>query len=616
MKKRLQTILHGLILTLAINASALAQIRVMSYNSAQFNGDANAMSQVLQAASDDDSHGFAVPVSIFLFQEVDENELSILQTVVGPDYTMATFTDQNDSSWGGAQAMFYLSTQFVENTALHNDIFTGAGRHADRWALNVLAYTGKRIYVYSMHLKASSGSTNQETRRQGAESVRDDISLLPIGSHVIVVGDMNFYSQNEPAYIWFTDSGNGQIMDPLGNGSWGGDSNALKHTQSPLLTRNGGLIGGGLDDRFDFQFLSPSLLDGGGFDLINGTYRSLGNDGNHYNQAINTGNNYYFPGDVARGNSLADELISASDHLPLIVDYQVPALLGWEWNPAENQVLVGTISTVDFIIRNDAPVSHALGADVLNVELVSEGDISWTQTVSIPALSTPEVVSLPVDTSVAGTWSGTVTLTSISPETQTTPEVINLTGEVIEHANASFAYSEDIDWYVYDISFEENSGIQTFNVWVFNYGFDGSQSLLEIDEVTIPEPPIIFGGISTTSVGSIPALMEFSIDTNAVLPKTYTSLLPITVSDEDLPGEATNISMLTVRIEIVPSATCVADIAGNDGVVDIEDLLVLISEWDAADSSADISGEGGIPDGTVDISDLLALIGAWGICPS
>ena len=87
------------------------------------------------------------------------------------------------------------------------------------------------------------------------------------------------------------------------------------------------------------------------------------------------------------------------------------------------------------------------------------------------------------------------------------------------------------------------------------------------------------------------------------------------MSDEDLPGEATNISMLTVRIEIVPSATCVADIAGNDGVVDIEDLLVLISEWDATDSVADISGEGGIPDGTVDISDLLALIGAWGICP-
>ena len=64
---------------MAMNASALGQIRVMSYNTAQFNGDANAMAQVLQAASDDDSHGFAIPVSIFLFQEVDEALLSTLQ---------------------------------------------------------------------------------------------------------------------------------------------------------------------------------------------------------------------------------------------------------------------------------------------------------------------------------------------------------------------------------------------------------------------------------------------------------------------------------------------------------------------------------------------------------
>jgi endonuclease/exonuclease/phosphatase family metal-dependent hydrolase len=614
-KKRLLTILPSLFLTVAISASASAQIRVMSYNSAQFNGDATAMAEVLQAASDDDSHGFAIPVSIFLFQEVDEAELSTLQSVVGANYTMATFTDQNDSSWGGAQAMFYLSTQFVENTALHNDIFTGAGRHADRWALNVTDYNGKRIYVYSMHLKASSGSDNQETRRAGAENVRDDIILLPTGSHVIVCGDMNFYSSNEPAYNWFTNSGLGQVIDPLGNSDWSGGSNALKHTQSPLLNQNGGLIGGGLDDRFDFQFLSASLFDGGGFDLISGTYRTLGNDGNHYNQAINAGNNYYFPGDVARGNTLADELISASDHLPLIADYQVPALLGWEWNAAENRVLVGAISTIDFIIRNDAPVSHALGADVLDVELVSEGDISWTQTVSIPALSDPEVLALPVDTSVAGTWSAVVMLTSTSPETQTTPEVIDLTGEVIEHSNASFAFSEDLDWYTHDVSFDANSGVQEFNVLMFNYGYDGSQSLLEIDNVSQPLPPIMYEGMSTTSVGSLPSLITFSIDTNGLDPVVYTSVIPIEISDEDLHGELTNISMLTLRVEILPSTICVGDIAGNNGEVDIEDLLLMIAEWGSKGGSADISGENGYPDGIVDISDLLALIGAWGICP-
>ncbi|HIN84454.1 MAG TPA: hypothetical protein EYM90_06105 [Phycisphaerales bacterium] len=599
-----------LILTFCLTGIASAQIRVVSYNIAQFNGDANAMADVLQAASDDDSHGFAAPVSIFLFQEVDEAELSILQGVVGSNYSMATFTDQNDSSWGGAQAMFYLSTLFTENTGLHVDIYTGASRHADRWVLEILGYTNKRLYLYSMHLKASTGSANQEKRRAGAESVRDDISTLPDGSHIIVVGDMNFYSSSEPGYIWFTDPGPGQIIDPLGNGnSWSGASNTLKHTQSPLLNQNGGLIGGGLDDRFDFQFVSDTLLDGGGFDLIDGTYRTLGNDGNHYNDAIDTGNNSYFPGDTARGNALADALVMASDHMPLMADYQVPALLAWEWNPAENRVLVGATSTVDFIIRNDAPVLHTLAADILDVDLVAQGGITGTQTVSIPALSPPAIVELPVDTSVAGTWNGTVTLTSTSPEAQTTPEVIKLNGEVIDHANASFSFTEDLDWYTYDIAFETGTGIQSFNVWIFNYGFDGSQSLLEIDDVTIPQPPIMFGGLSTTQIGSIPVLMEFSIDTDTVEPATYTSFLPITVSDEDLVGELTNISMLTVRIEMTtPTVACNADF-NNNGIVDVADILVLIADWGSTDPAHDLDS-----DGIVNVADLLIMIAAWGPC--
>ena len=588
---------------------ASAQFRVVSYNIAQFKGDANAMVEVLQEASNDDSHGFALPVSIFLFQEVDEAELSLLQTVVGDGYSLATFTDQNDSSWGGAQAMFYLSTQFIENTALHEDIYTGASRHADRWGLNVSGYKNKRIYVYSMHLKASTGSANQEIRRSGAESIRDDIMTLPTGSHVIVVGDMNFYSPSEPAYIWFTNTGEGQLIDPLGTGaSWGGGSNALKHTQSPLLNQNGGLIGGGLDDRFDFQFLSPSLLDGGGFDLIEGTYRALGNDGNHYNGAITDGNNTYFPGDTPRGNALADALIIASDHLPLVADYQVPAVLGWNWNPVANRVFVGADALVDFEIRNDAPVVHSLGADLLHVDVVAEGDLSGTESVSVTALSKPEFVSFPVDTTVAGNWNATITLTSTSAETQTTPEVVNIGGDIIEHANASFSFNEDVDWYTHDVSFEQGTGVQTFTVWLFNYGYTGNESLLEVDNVSTPAPPVMYEGMSTATVGSIPALITFSIDTNAIEPATYIAPMPIEVSDEDLPGEQTGISMLTVRVEITPSATCAEDLDGN-GTVAVADLLFLIGAWGGSEPLYDLDGNG-----IVGVSDLLIIIAAWGPC--
>ena len=55
---------------------------------------------------------------------------------------------------------------------------------------------------------------------------------------------------------------------------------------------------------------------------------------------------------------------------------------------------------------------------------------------------------------------------------------------------------------------------------------------------------------------------------------------------------------------------CPADVAGNDGVVNIADLLAVISAWgQGAGNPADVNG-----DGTVNISDLLAVISAWGAC--
>ncbi|MHC5022676.1 MAG: M12 family metallo-peptidase [Planctomycetota bacterium] len=56
---------------------------------------------------------------------------------------------------------------------------------------------------------------------------------------------------------------------------------------------------------------------------------------------------------------------------------------------------------------------------------------------------------------------------------------------------------------------------------------------------------------------------------------------------------------------------CLADFDGS-GVVDIVDLLGLLSAWGTDDATIDIAPDP--PDGIVDIQDLLALLAAWGDC--
>ncbi|MCI0362479.1 MAG: hypothetical protein L0Y44_09580 [Phycisphaerales bacterium] len=59
---------------------------------------------------------------------------------------------------------------------------------------------------------------------------------------------------------------------------------------------------------------------------------------------------------------------------------------------------------------------------------------------------------------------------------------------------------------------------------------------------------------------------------------------------------------------------CPADMApgGGNGLVNVEDLLFVISNWGATGGPADIAPPGG--DDLVDINDLLAVISAWGTC--
>jgi endonuclease/exonuclease/phosphatase family metal-dependent hydrolase len=171
--------------------------------------------------------------------------------------------------------------------------------------------TTLRLLVYSLHLKANSGSGNNvERRRQEALALRQQLDQTSAGSLLLVCGDYNILSSDEPAYELLlapTPSVNGQLFDPIDSpGHWDGSvSFAAIHTIGTY----------GLNARFDFILVSNALMDGVGSRVLPETYRAYGNDGLHFGRAVNDLPNGAVPDNVASA------LYTASDHLPVVVDF-------------------------------------------------------------------------------------------------------------------------------------------------------------------------------------------------------------------------------------------------------------------------------------------------------
>ena len=183
--------------------------------------------------------------------------------------------------------------------------------------------SGIEFRIYGVHLKASSGSSNATERLAEVTILRDYLNELSDGTYFMVVGDFNIYSNSsssEPAFDMLTgdaSDNDGRLFDPIDRiGPWhNNNSYADVHTQSPRTISFGGGATGGMDDRFDWIFASASILDqGSDMHYIEDTYTAVGNDGNHFNGAINNGSN------SSVSDAIADALHDASDHLPVYMD--------------------------------------------------------------------------------------------------------------------------------------------------------------------------------------------------------------------------------------------------------------------------------------------------------
>ncbi|MBL7012921.1 MAG: lamin tail domain-containing protein [Candidatus Marinimicrobia bacterium] len=230
-------------------------------------------------------------------------------------WTGATFTNQSASQ---DIALYYQHNLFTFiSTSTINTAQSSGTRDVVEWIM-MHNDSGIEFRVYGVHLKASSGDENAQQRLAEVTILRDYLNTLPAEIDFIVAGDFNIYSHSptsEPAFDMLTgDSGdnNGRLFDPIDRiGYWHNNSSYSDvHTQSP---RGGNF--GGMDDRFDWLFTSEVLLDDeADMHYISNTYWAFGNDGNHFNQSINDGNN------TSVNDAIADALYNASDHLPVYMD--------------------------------------------------------------------------------------------------------------------------------------------------------------------------------------------------------------------------------------------------------------------------------------------------------
>lgn len=182
------------------------------------------------------------------------------------------------------------------------------------------------LTCFVTHLKAGSSSSDQQLRASMTASMMSYIENNMTPGSFLFLGDLNLKTSTEQAYQNVINYNNTayRFYDPIASpGSWNNSSSfADIHTQSTHYTSNGCASGGGLDDRFDFILISGDIQNQTDhFSYQNNSYSALGNDGLHFNDAINYNGNSSVPSNVLNA------LYTMSDHLPvmltLIVDQQL-----------------------------------------------------------------------------------------------------------------------------------------------------------------------------------------------------------------------------------------------------------------------------------------------------
>ncbi|GET30596.1 hypothetical protein [Prolixibacter sp. SD074] len=309
-------------------------LRVMQYNLLNYGKDVYSCDQ--QTNNRDDKNGYLKILfgyyepDIFTVNEMDGDEADVkylLDNALNADGR--TQFAQAEYSGSYLINMLYYNTDKLALKWQDHLVLGTNERDANYYRLYYkspdLAGGADTVFInyVVVHLKAGSETADISTRATEAQNIMAELERMGWNGNVIFSGDCNLYNSDEQAFrnLVAPSDVSYSFYDPPGReGNWHNNSTfADIHTQSTHTSTTGCASGGGMDDRFDFILVQEDLLNNtNNLSYKEGSYRTIGQDGQHFNKSLIDGSNADYPQD------LVTALYNNSDHLPvtmqLIVD--------------------------------------------------------------------------------------------------------------------------------------------------------------------------------------------------------------------------------------------------------------------------------------------------------
>jgi endonuclease/exonuclease/phosphatase family metal-dependent hydrolase len=553
MSRSIAFILLGL-----LPAVADAQLRVVTWNTLDrptSSNDAD-FSTIFSAIATESINGIARPIDVIALQEQTANSPTNIAAILNGVHGVSSYVASTPSGQGDNDRLAFVYNTATVQLLQSSLVPSGGTRPFGRARFRPVGYTtaASEFYVYSLHLNASVPAT----REIETASLRANANTLgDVG--IIFSGDYNIDDSNETAMLTLTNAGgSGRGFDPIDRpGTWTNNANfASIHTQSTRVTDLGdGGATGGVDDRFDIHLVSSPMLSGEGVSYLGPTapgtvathsYRAFGNNGSVFNRAINDTRN------TSKPRAVLDALHRASDHLPVVMDLQLPARMNVNVAAAPTEVIQGAQVLLPVSVSNTAPVSTSLAGDELDYSIVGVGAVLGTGAGSIRPLVSAQVTQLILDTTTVGTRSGSVNVGSSSRAAQNASFSQPVSFRVLEPARPSFDPLIEVSTMLLNVRplidrpRDELQSVTLHNLADATLGAamdidrvlaEGDVDLLRLDLSSLK--PLLPG----ESIELVPWLAPDAVGT------LFTRYL-IEVSDQDLPGERRHTMEIVLRATV------------------------------------------------------------------